>query len=337
MRKKSLAETHPEVAKQWHPTKNNHLLPKDFLPGSSKKAWWKCLKGDDHIYEMRIYNRTSGQGCSICSGRKIVKSNCLATLNPKLAKEWHPTKNKNHTPYTVGPGSNKYFWWKCFKGEDHEWKAQLNSRNMGKGCPICSGHKIVKSNSLVRLHPKLVKEWHPTKNGKLKPENVGIGTKKKVWWICSKVGHEFYSLIYPRTKGGRCPICFPGGYDQKLKGYLYTHLIYHESGKKIALKFGITNIYGRRIKDLRSALNLYSLKNLFYFEGGGTDVLRLENKIKRKFKTRYLNSEIMSQGHTETIKYSDKTLVEIYNLCNKELKFKSGKKLYMKRLLNIFN
>ena len=29
----------------------------------------------------------------ICSNKKIVASNCLGTLNPELAKEWHPTKN----------------------------------------------------------------------------------------------------------------------------------------------------------------------------------------------------------------------------------------------------
>ena len=32
--KKSLAETHPEVAKQWHPTLNGDLMPEDFSYGS---------------------------------------------------------------------------------------------------------------------------------------------------------------------------------------------------------------------------------------------------------------------------------------------------------------
>ena len=44
-KKKSLAETHPEVAKQWHPTKNGDLTPNNVTPGSNKKAWWKCDKG----------------------------------------------------------------------------------------------------------------------------------------------------------------------------------------------------------------------------------------------------------------------------------------------------
>jgi|TARA_B110000091_G_C13644288_1_gene402586 hypothetical protein len=35
MPKKSLAETHPEVAKQWHPTKNGDLTPNDVTSGNS--------------------------------------------------------------------------------------------------------------------------------------------------------------------------------------------------------------------------------------------------------------------------------------------------------------
>ena len=46
--KKSLAETHPELAKEWHPTKNESLTPNDVTPGSKKRVWWKCDKGLDH-------------------------------------------------------------------------------------------------------------------------------------------------------------------------------------------------------------------------------------------------------------------------------------------------
>ena len=38
-----LATTHPEIAKEWHPTKNGNLLPRDVKAGSNKKIWWKCL------------------------------------------------------------------------------------------------------------------------------------------------------------------------------------------------------------------------------------------------------------------------------------------------------
>ena len=71
MKKKSLAETHPEVSKQWHPTNNGELTPSDVTSGSGKKIWWKCDKGDDHEWQYWVRDRTKGDGCPICSGRKI--------------------------------------------------------------------------------------------------------------------------------------------------------------------------------------------------------------------------------------------------------------------------
>ena len=209
MPKKSLAETHPEVAKQWHPTMNGELTPNDFTGGSHKKVWWKCPKGDDHEWETSLTNRTRvGRNCTICSNQKIVKSNCLATTNPKLASQWHPTKNGNLTPSSFPSGSGKKVWWKCPKGDDHEWESRINHITNGSGCPICSGRKVVESNCLATTHTELAKQWHPTKNGDLTPKDVVSGTAKKVWWKCEKGDdHEWEASINQRTSGSGCPIC----------------------------------------------------------------------------------------------------------------------------------
>ena len=37
---KSLAETHPDLAAQWHPTKNGELTPYDVTAGTDKSVWW---------------------------------------------------------------------------------------------------------------------------------------------------------------------------------------------------------------------------------------------------------------------------------------------------------
>ncbi len=129
----SLAEKYPEVAAQWHPTKNEELTALDVSSGSNKKVWWKCEKGDDHEWisiigdRLRQYQK-SGLGCKVCNGKKIVKSNCLKTTHPILAAEWHPTKNDILTPSNIGAGCNKKAWWKCNKGEDHEWESTINDR-----------------------------------------------------------------------------------------------------------------------------------------------------------------------------------------------------------------
>ena len=51
LRKKSLAETHPEIAGEWHPTKNGDHMPADVTSGSNKKVWWKCPIAVDHEWQ----------------------------------------------------------------------------------------------------------------------------------------------------------------------------------------------------------------------------------------------------------------------------------------------
>lgn len=135
-----LGTTHPEIAAQWHPTKNGELTPEMVKWNTDKKAWWICEKG--HDWEAAIKNRVRGTGCPYCYGNRIwVGFNDLATLQPTLAAQWHPTKNGDLTPQMVGIGTHKRAWWICDKG--HEWEALVFIR-AGKwqsGCPICSGRK----------------------------------------------------------------------------------------------------------------------------------------------------------------------------------------------------
>lgn len=71
---------------------------------------------------------------------KLTDKYNLKVINPKLAKEWHPTKNGTLTPKDVTPKSGKKVWWLCEK--KHEWKAQISMRAYGTGCPICYMNKI---------------------------------------------------------------------------------------------------------------------------------------------------------------------------------------------------
>ena len=203
----SISYLFPKLAKEWHPTKNDPLLPEYFSAGSHRQVWWKCTEGNDHLWKAAIYSRVKGHGCPICTGQKAVKSNCLAILNPELVKEWHPTKNKDLTPYDVRPGSHIKVWWKCPKGKDHEWQAQVKHRAKGIGCPFCSNKRISKANGIATTNPVLAKEWHPTKNKDLSPHDVTYGSGKKVWWLCNK-GHEWQAIISNRARrGDGCPYC----------------------------------------------------------------------------------------------------------------------------------
>lgn len=66
--------------------------------------------------------------------------------------------------------------------------------------------KITEEYNLGKLYPKLVKEWHPTKNKGLTPFQITPASRKKVWWICDQ-GHEWEAPAYNRKYGRGCPYC----------------------------------------------------------------------------------------------------------------------------------
>lgn len=67
--KNSFADKYPEIAKEWHPTKNKGLSPNVFNCGSSFLAWWLCPVCG-HEWETSIYHRANGTGCEKCSQKK---------------------------------------------------------------------------------------------------------------------------------------------------------------------------------------------------------------------------------------------------------------------------
>ena len=138
-----LATSRPDIAKEWHPTKNYPLLPSEVTCGSEKKVWWKCDKGHEWIASVK--SRSKGTGCPYCANRKVLTGyNDLASINPRLAKEWHPTKNLPLTPQMVCANSNIKLWWLCENG--HTWEAKIDNRNKGTKCPLCAKNPHKKLN-----------------------------------------------------------------------------------------------------------------------------------------------------------------------------------------------
>ena len=207
----SLLHTHSKLCKEWHYEKNFPLRPENFTHGSNKLLWWVCAKG--HSYQKKIIQRADwNYGCPFCSGNAVGDDNNFKFLYPKIAKEWHPNKNGKFKPENYTAGSKKKFWWQCSKNDSHEWLATIQTRCLRKqGCPYCSKRLASKNYNLAIQFPLIAKEWHPKKNGKLRPENLSYGSKKKIWWQCSKDdGHEWKAAIYSRTskqKSG-CPFCW---------------------------------------------------------------------------------------------------------------------------------
>lgn len=136
------------LLKQWYPTKNDELTPKDISQGSSRKVWWQCKKGQE--WQTAVYVRTNqGSGCPYCAGRLVCPGqNDLVTKWPNIAIQWFPTPNGSLTAEMVTLGSHHKVWWQCPQG--HVWKAVVYSRAGPQkcGCPVCAGR--VKPKRLER-------------------------------------------------------------------------------------------------------------------------------------------------------------------------------------------
>jgi hypothetical protein len=243
----SLASLFPHVAAEWHPTKNGELGPDRIVAGSEMQVWWKCSKIADHVWQATPAARTRlKRGCPYCAGQKVALSNSLATLFPDLVAEWHPSKNGNLTPDLVVAGSTKKVWWKCANGPDHEWQATLDNRSRGgRGCPFCRGFKVSVTNSLASLFPEIAAEWHSTKNGNLRPDQVVAGSNQKYWWQCKKSpNHEWEAVLVGRTRiGAGCPYCNRGWTLQAIRHFVSSladhlhsfspaelHLLFQQNG-----------------------------------------------------------------------------------------------------------
>ena len=83
----SLLLVRPDIAMEWHPTKNGNLLPSMFKPGSDHKVWWICPKCG-YEYQASIGHRTDKRiptGCPMCGKERsdLAKSVAVNMLDIK--------------------------------------------------------------------------------------------------------------------------------------------------------------------------------------------------------------------------------------------------------------
>ena len=60
-----LAFKYPELAKEFHASKNSPLTAEALLAGGHKKVWWLC--GDGHEWKAAPIDRINGRGCPSCA------------------------------------------------------------------------------------------------------------------------------------------------------------------------------------------------------------------------------------------------------------------------------
>jgi len=235
---------YPDLAAQFHPTKNGGLAATGVVAGTHRKLWWGCDLGPDHEWLATGSNRLQGRGCPFCAGQRVSITNDLNNY-PDLAAQFHPTKNGDLTPADVVAGTSKKVWWICDKGPDHEWQAAGSTRLAGNGCRSCAGHQASVTNDL-NIYPELAAQLHPTKNGDLTPAHIVAGTHRMLWWVCDRrQEHEWQAPGERRLAGSGCPSCAVFGYSPAKDAWIY--LINHPGWH--LQQVGITNDAERRLKE----------------------------------------------------------------------------------------
>ena len=221
---RSLAALRPEVAVDWHPTRNRAiekegLTPRTMGPKSTRAVWW-CCQICKHVWLTGIRLRCEGAGCPACY-KSALRESSLALRHPDLATEWHPTRNPSFDPAVIGHASARRVWWRC-RECGHEWRATVKHRTLrSQGCPECGKRRLAeyaasaqrwrvpRDKSIGVRHPELLSEWHPDRNEGLDPFAVGTGSNLRVWWQCGVCGFEWDARPGHRCDGAGCPRCSP--------------------------------------------------------------------------------------------------------------------------------
>ncbi len=267
------ASHYPELAKEWHPTKNAPLTAEDVAYASGKKAWWLCKNG--HEYQMIIGNKAKGRSCPICSRRRrtsfpeqaffyYVKKAFPDAINsykdifergmeldifiPSLnmgieydgrlfhrkidnvvrdARKYQICKEKGIQLVRIMDINDKslvtrydrVIWLsdpsdKVLHNAISELLFHLNKLsdvdvNLDRDRFEILEYLGKLDKSLASEFPEIAAEFSKTRNGNLTASVFHPGSNERVWWECSKCGHEWKAAISDRTgedKNG-CPIC----------------------------------------------------------------------------------------------------------------------------------
>ena len=274
-----LTTTHPELAKEWHPTRNGTLKPSDVTYGMGKKIWWLCPAG--HEYQATLLHRSAkiGTNCPICnSGRqtsfreqavyyyvrklypdainrykpdnfgKFELDIYIPSINFAIEYDgvaWHKEEKyererrkyllckeagikliriKEAMPEQLGLeiadeicSSNDFETEEGFTNVIHQILERLTLStlyslnpmdvNLSKDRFEIMRYATVIKNSFADVYPDKAKEWHPTKNGSIKPTIFKPKSSFKAWWLCADCGNEYEMAIITRASGTGCPKC----------------------------------------------------------------------------------------------------------------------------------
>lgn len=223
----SILKVKIDLFEEWDFEKNEQfgLDIYEVTKGQKVKPWWKCKNSKcNGSYQARPTDKINkNSGCPYCSGSRANNRNSLASLNPELASQWHPTLNGDLTPERVVTGSHQKVWWICNLG--HEFDCIIRDRvNKGINCQYCSGRKVLKGyNDISTTHP----QYYDIMLNKEEAYKNTYGSHQRVDWKCPDCNHIIKNKVIKTVirSGLSCPVCSDGkSYPEKVMHNLLLSL-----------------------------------------------------------------------------------------------------------------
>ncbi|GFK18430.1 hypothetical protein KbCgl_10020 [Corynebacterium glutamicum] len=151
----------PEIASQWHPTKNGTLKLATISPNSRREVWWRDpVCGHEFQATPRERDKYQRLRCPEC--QTILDS--LAFHYPEIADEWSPENSVS--PWHVRPNSSQLVeppLWVCRQNPAHTWRAMPTVRVGGSQCPEC---QVAGKSMIERLYVEAAREhWGTAQSG----------------------------------------------------------------------------------------------------------------------------------------------------------------------------
>lgn len=185
-----LATTHPDLAREWHASRNRDLTAQQVTAGSNRRVWWCCL-ACGFEWDATVHDRTtSGTGCPHCLHHRALPGvDDLSTTHPQLIREWDRRRNLPLAPTQVTAGSKYSVWWRCARCR-HAWRTAIQYRaTLGTGCPACAGKVVLPGRSFGDLVVVRDGEW--SKLNELAPWDYAPQSHRRVWRRCLRCGVDF--------------------------------------------------------------------------------------------------------------------------------------------------
>lgn len=210
---RTLAQAHPEIAAQWHPSANGTHTPDDVSRTSQAKPWWVCPAGHPAYRAMVSHRTYNKSGCPLCGRNRMgdkASGTDVASM-PDLAPWWDMEKNEVD-PASVWVSDKTPRWWKCSRCGSATHKG-ASTIYYGLGivlCHDCSDRQAhdkrsipEPGRSLAELFPGNALDWDTERNGDVTPAMVAPSSKRFAFWCCSACGSRTHQMIASRTGTGR--------------------------------------------------------------------------------------------------------------------------------------